>query len=347
MERDTMTQTAADDAPPPHVRVIQMASAYWLSQAVHAVAYFGIADRLADGPVAVEQLAQATGTHAPTLRRVLRVLAAEGLFKTDEQGRFALTPVGETLRSDSPSLARRTVLALVADYWWPSWGRFLDCLRTGETGMVQAHGQRIFEYLSEHPEDASNFNAAMIGFHGAEPPAVAVDYDFSQIGTLVDVGGGSGNLLTTILQANPNLRGVLFDLPHVTTDAEKTVAARGLSDRCRVVAGDFFEAVPEGGDAYLLSHIVHDFGDDDGVRILTNCRRAMGDRGRLLIVEWVLRPGDEPDPAKLLDIVMLVMPGGQERTEEEYRALLAKAGFRLTRVVPTASPVSVVEAAPA
>ena len=213
--------------------------------------------------------------------------------------------------------------------------------------MAQAHGQRIFEYLAEHPEDASNFNAAMIGFHGSEPPAVAAAYDFSQVGTLVDVGGGSANLLTTILQANPDLRGVLFDLPAATTDAEKTVAARGLSDRCRVVAGDFFEAVPEGGDAYLLSHIVHDFGDDDGVRILTNCRRAMGDRGRLLIVEWVLRPGDEPDPAKLLDIVMLVMPGGQERTEEEYRALLAKAGFRLTRAVTTASPVSVVEAVPA
>jgi hypothetical protein len=346
MESDAVARSTADDTPPPHVQVIQMASAYWLSRAVYAVARLGIADLLADGPVAVDQLAQATGTHAPTLRRVLRTLAAQGLFKTDEQGRFALAPLGDTLRSDAPGAARPTVLALAADYWWESWRHLDGCLRTGATGMVQAHGQRVFEYLGQHPEDAANFNAAMIGFHGAEPPAVAAAYDFSGIGTLVDVGGGSGNLLTTILQGNPDMRGVLFDLPQATADGERTIAAAGLADRGRAVAGDFFEAVPEGGDAYLLSHIIHDWGEQESLQILANCRRAMRDRARLLIVEWVLRPGDEPDLAKLLDLVMLVMPGGQERTEAEYRALLAKAGFNLTRVVPTASPASVVEAVP-
>jgi O-methyltransferase domain/Dimerisation domain len=340
------TTRAPDDTPPPHVQVIQMASAYWLSRAVYEVARLGLADLLADGPVAVEQLAQATSTQAPALRRVLRTIAAQGLFRTDEQGRFALTPLGATLRSDAPGSVRPTVLALTSDHWWESWRHLDGCLRTGETGMVQAHGQRLFEYLGQHPEDAANFNAAMIGFHGAEPPAVAAAYDFAGIGTLVDVGGGSGNLITTILRDNPGLRGVLFDLPQATSDGEKTIAATGLADRCRVVAGDFFEAVPEGGDAYLLSHIIHDWGEEECLRILSNCRRAMRDQARLLLVEWVLRPGDEPDPAKVLDLVMLVMPGGQERTEQEYRALLARAGFNLTRVVPTASSASVVEAIP-
>lgn len=346
MESEVTARVAADDTPPPHVQIIQMASAYWLSRAVYEVARLGIADLLTDGPVAVEQLAQVTGTDAPSLRRVLRTLAAHGLFKTDERGRFAVTPLGDALRSDAPGAARPTVLALTSDHWWESWRHLDGCLRTGETGMVQAHGQRLFDYLGEHPEDAANFNAAMIGFHGAEPSAVAAAYDFSGIGTLVDVGGGSGNLITTILRDNPAMRGVLFDLPQATTDGETTIAVTGLTDRCRVAAGDFFEAVPEGGDAYLLSHIIHDWSDEECLRILSNCRRAMRDQARLLIVEWVLPPGDEPHPARLLDLVMLVMAGGQERTEEEYRALLAKAGFDLTRVVPTASPTSVVEALP-
>ena len=340
------TPPAATQGPPPHAQVIQMATAYWVSRAVYVAARLGIADHLRDGPRDAEQLAVATGTHAPTLRRVLRALASVGLFRTDEQGRFALTPLGAALQSDAPGAARSTVIALAGDWMWPAWGEILHCLRTGETGVEKAHGLAAFDLLARDPEEASHFNAAMIGFHGAEPPAVAEAYDFAGIGTLVDVGGGSGNLLITVLKANPALRGMLYDLPHVAAEAEQNVAAAGLADRCRVVRGSFFEAVPQGGDAYVLSHIIHDWSEDECLRILANCRRAMGDRGRLLIVESVLRPGDEPDPGKLLDLVMLVAPGGQERSEEEYRALLDKGGFRLSRVVPTRSSVSIVEAVP-
>jgi hypothetical protein len=332
--------------PPPHVQVIQMVTGLWLSRAVYAAAQLGIADLIGDGASEVEHLATATGTHAPTLRRLLRMLASVGLFRSDERGRYALTPLGATLRSDAPGAARSSAITLGGPWWWSAWGEFEHSLKTGETGMQKAHGQGIFDYLSQHPEDASHFNATMIGIHGGEPAAVATAYDFSGIGTLVDVGGGTGNLLTTILEANPALNGVLFDLPHVATEAERSIAAAGLADRCRVESGSFFEAVPAGGNVYMLSHIIHDWDEETCVKILANCRRAMGSDGRLLIVESVLSPGDEPDFGKLLDLVMLVIPGGQERSEDEYRDLLAKAGFRLTRVVPTQSAVGVVEAVP-
>ena len=333
-------------APPPHVQVIQLATSYWISRAIYAVAHLGIPDLIGDGPAEVEQLASASGTHAPTLRRVLRTLASAGVFRSDEQGRFSLTPLGAALRSDAPGAARSTVLCLSGEWIWPAWGEILHCLRTGETGMAKAHGKGIFDFLAANPEEASHFNAAMIGIHGGEPPAVAEAYDFSGISTLVDVGGGTGNLLTTILKANPSLQGVLFDVPHVVAEAERQIAAAGLAGRCRVAAGDFFQSVPDGGDAYLLSHIIHDWDEETCVKILANCRRAIPADGRLLIVESVLRPGDEPDFGKLIDLVMLLIPGGQERSEDEYRPLLAKAGFTLNRVVPTRSPVSVVEAVP-
>jgi hypothetical protein len=343
---DTADTVAAAQVPP-HVQVIQMATAYWVSRAVFAVAHFGIADLLKDGPQAAEALAAATGTHGPTLRRVLRAVASIGVFRTDEQGRFALTPLGAALQSDAHGSARSSVIALAGDLWWPAWGEFLHCVRTGETGVGKVYGANIFDLLAQDPENASHFDAAMIGFHGAEPPAVAEAYDFSSVGTLVDVGGGTGNLLITILNTHPQLRGVLCDLPHVASEAERNVTTAGLAERCRVVPGSFFEAIPAGGDAYLLSHIIHDWHEDECLRILANCHTAMGAGGRLLIVESVLRAGDEPDLGKILDLVMLVSPGGQERTEQEYRALLKKAGFKLTRVVPTRSPVSVVEATPA
>jgi cyclopropane fatty-acyl-phospholipid synthase-like methyltransferase len=212
--------------------------------------------------------------------------------------------------------------------------------------MQKASGMSIFEYLSEHSQDASDFNEAMIGFHGSEPPAVAAAYDFSVFDTLVDVGGGTGNLLAAILQRYPKVRGILADLPHVVPEASALIRERGLEGRVTIEPVDFFESVPAGGDACLLSHVIHDWTEDQCITILSNCRKAMKSGGRLLIIEMVLPAGDTPHPGKLLDIAMLVMPGGQERTEEEYAALLSKAGFRLTRVVPTQSPVCVVEASP-
>jgi hypothetical protein len=276
----------------------------------------------------------------------LPTLASVGIFRTDASGRISLTPLGAALRSDAPGAARSTVIAMAGEWMWPAWGEILHCLRTGETGMARAHGRGIFDFLAGSPDEASHFNAAMIGMHGSEPAAVAEAYDFAGIGTLIDVGGGSGNLLTTILKANPALRGVLFDLPHVVVEAERAIAAAGVADRCSVAPGDFLVSVPEGGDAYLLSHIIHDRDEQTCLRILANCRRAMRPDGRLLIVESIIRPDDGPDPRKILDLVMLVIPGGQERSADEHGVLLEQAGFGLSRVVPTRSPVSVVEARP-
>lgn len=210
--------------------------------------------------------------------------------------------------------------------------------------MEKEFGMTIFEYLAAHPQEASYFNEAMIGFHGDEPQAVASAYSLGAGETIVDVGGGTGNLLAALLEGHPGTRGVLADLPHVIADARAFIQSRGLLDRVAVDATDFFERVPASGDVYILSHVIHDWSEDQCLTILGNCRHAMKPDGRLLIVEMVLPPGDTPHPGKLLDLAMLVMPGGQERTEEEYRHLLGRAGFQLTRVVPTASAVSIVEA---
>jgi len=347
MQADTVDTPLAAPQVPPHAQVIRMATAYWVSRAVYAVARLGIADLLKDEPRDAEHLAAATDTHAPTLRRVMRSLASVGLFRTDEQDRFALTTLGAALQSDAPGAARSTVIALAGEWMWAAWGEVLHAVRTGETGLQKALGVSEYQYLAQHPEEASHFNAAMIGFHGDEPAAIVESYDFSGMLRVVDVGGGSGNLLGTILTANPNVRGVLLDRPQVVPDAERNLSAVGVTDRCQVAGGDFLEAVPDGGDVYIVSHCIHNWDEPSCVRILANCRRAMQQAGRLLIIEAVVRPGDEPDPAKILDLAMLLIPGGQERSQDEYRILLETAGFRLTRVVPTRTSASIIEAVPA
>jgi SAM-dependent methyltransferase len=223
----------------------------------------------------------------------------------------------------------------------------LYSLETGKPGFDKALGMPLFEYLSQHPDEASYFSEAMVGFHGPEPPTVAAAYDFSRFKTVVDVGGATGNLLATILSKHAGQRGVLFDRLHVVGDAPALLKARGVEERVTIVAGDFFETVPTGGDAYLLSHVIHDWKEDQCLTILGHCRKVIKPGGRLLIVETVLPAGDTPHLGKIQDMVMLVFPGGQERTEAEYASLLDRGGFRLTRVVPTASVVSVVEAVPA
>jgi hypothetical protein len=322
-----------------------MAMGHWVSRIAYLAARLGLADLLADGSRTADELAGPTGTHAPSLYRLMRALANLGILTEGADRRFALTPVGEALRTGAPGAARATVLTIASDWWIRGFSELPYSVQTGKSGFEKALGMPIFDYLGQNPDDASMFTETMIGFHGAEPAAVAESYDFSNVGILVDVGGASGHLLTTILGRHPAPRGMLFDLPHVVRDAPALVRARGLTDRVTIQAGSFFEHVPGGGDAYLLSHIIHDWSEAQCLTILGNCRRAMRAAGRLLIVEMVLPDDDAPHPGKMLDLMMLVGPGGQERTEQEYGALLDKAGFRLTRVVPTASPVSVVEAA--
>jgi hypothetical protein len=336
---DSKTESA-----PPHAQLVQMAMAHWVSHIVYVAAKLSLADHLAKGPKGADKLAGETGTHAPSLYRLMRTLANLGILTEDATHQFSLTPLGEPLQTGAPGSARATILTIASDWWVAGFGQLLYSVETGKSGFEKSMGMPMFDWLGKHPEEASMFSETMIGVHGAEPPAVADAYDFSGLTTIVDVGGATGNLLTTILNNYPGSRGILFDLPHVVRDAPQLIQARGLADRVTIEAGNFFERVPSGSNAYLLSHIIHDWTEDQCLSILGNCRREMNPGSRLLIIEMVLPTGDTPHPGKMLDMMMLVGPGGQERTEQEYSTLLAKAGLRLTRVVPTESPVSVVEA---
>jgi hypothetical protein len=331
---------------PPSIQLIQMATACWASRVLYVAARLRLADHLASGPKTAEALAGPTETHAPSLGRLMRTLASMGLLTEKENQCFGLTPLGEALKSGAPGAARATVLTLAGDWIWNGFGNFLYSVQTGKSGLEKSLGQPIFDWLAKHPTEASLFSETMIGVHGEEPATVAAAYDFSSVGTLVDVGGATGHLLCTVLARHTGIRGILFDLPHVVRDAPALIHSRGLTDRITIEPGSFFEKVPEGHGAYLLSHIIHDWSEEQCLKILGHCRRAMKPESRLLIVEMVLPPGDTPHPGKMLDMMMLVGPGGQERTGDEYRALLAKAGLRMTRIVPTESPVSVVEAVP-
>lgn len=335
---------AAAPSPPPHVQLIEMGTGGAVAHIVQFAAKLGLADHLTGGPKSAAELAGPLALHAPSLHRFMRSMAGLGLLSEGEAQRFSLTRLGEALKADAPGSARATLLMTGSDWVGSGFANLLHSLQTGRTGFEKAQGMPLFDYLARHPEDASVFSGAMVGLHGAEPPAVAAAYDFSTFKTVVDVGGASGNMLAAILGRHLEPRGLLFDRPHVVADAGKLLKANGVADRVTVEAGDFFQSVPSGGDAYLLSHILHDWNDDQCLAILGHCRKALRPDGRLLIVEMVLPPGDAPHPGKLLDMVMLVLTGGQERTEAEYARLLRKAGFRLSRVVATQSPVSVVEA---
>jgi hypothetical protein len=333
------TQTA-----PPHAQLIQMAMGHWVSHIVHVAAKLDLADHLAKGPMSADQLAHLTGTHAPSLYRLLRTLASLGIVAEDHAGSFGLTSLGEALKTGAPGCARATILSIASDWWISGFGQLLYSVQTGKSGFEKTLGMPIFDWFAQHPVEASMFSETMVGFHGAEPPAVAAAYDFSGLKTIVDVGGATGNLLAAVLDRYPGSRGILYDLPHVVRDAPALLKSRGVADRVTIAAGSFFDSVPAGGDAYLLSHIIHDWSEDQCLTILGNCRRVMNSGSRLLIIEMVIPGGNTPHPGKMLDLMMLVGPGGRERTEPEYAALLGKAGLRLTQVVPTDSAVSVVEA---
>ena len=341
-------EQSRDEAPrkPLHAQLIEMGTAHWISQIVHVAAKLDLADHLSGAPRSAAELAGATGTHAPSLHRLMRTLAHLGLLTEDEAQRFALTPLGAALKKGAPGSARPAILTLASEAFSAGFGQLLYSVQTGKSGFEKSLGMPVFDWLGQNPDMASLFSETMVGVHGEEPAAVAAAYDFSGLKTIVDVGGATGNLLTTVLGRAPGASGILYDLPHVVRDAPAFIGARGLTDRVTIEAGSFFERVPSGGDAYLLSHVIHDWSEAQCLTILRNCRRAMKPDSRLLLVEMVLPAGDTPHPGKVLDMMMLVGPGGQERTEQEYSRLLAKAGFRMTRVVPTESAVSILEAVP-
>ena len=318
----------------PRERLLSIIRDFRTTQAVYVATRLGIPDLLAAGPRDIEELARETGSHPPSLRRVLMALAAAGVLDKVGPRRFALAPMGVALRTGVPGSLRPSVLFLLNEAHWRPWGHLLHTVQTGETAFNHVHGASLFEYLARHPEEANLFNMGMAGNSPAHARLVAASYDFSRMSLVVDVAGGRGRLLATILEANPHLRGILFDLPHVVDSARELLDETGVVDRCELVGGDFFAAVPDGGDAYILRNIIHDWEDDQAVAILMTCRRAMADDARLVLVERYLP--DDPREAPLVfhaDLEMLVNVGGRERTTDEYETLLARSGLRLARTI--------------
>jgi hypothetical protein len=327
-------------------QMAQMIMGFRVTQMIYVAARLGIADLLHERPRTAEELAGATGTHAPSLYRLLRALAGAGIFAEDAQGRFGMTPLAEPLRTGVPGSRRQQAILFGEEARWRAWGDLLYSVTTGEPAFPHLFSTTMWEYQSGRPELNAAFNDFMTAITAPSTPAVVAAYDFSGIDTLVDVGGGHGLLLAAILRANPHLRGILCDAPHVIEGARPLLEEAGVLDRCELASCDFFSSVPPGADAYLLKSIVHDWSDDLALAILQTCRRAIPDHGRLLLVENIVPPGNDPHPGKLTDLQMLVMLGGRERTESEFRSLLSAAGFTLTRTIPTESPVSIVEAVP-
>jgi hypothetical protein len=321
-----------------------MLEGHMLAQAISAAVRLGVPDLLKDGPESSEALARRTETHPAALYRLLRIFAAAGLLVETPHRRFALTPTGALLRRDVPNSLHSTAAFISTDGHWRRWGNLLHHLRTGEPAR-----QAVWDTWEEHPEEAALFNGYMTEMATMRAAAVLGGYDFRGIARLVDVGGGHGRLLASILKAYPLMRGILFDLPHVIGGAKPLLDAAGVADRCECVAGSFFETVPEGADAYLLSVVIHDWDDEQAGAILKTCRAAMAPSGRLLLVEHVIPAGGEQSlSVLLLDLRMLVgTKGGRERTAEEFDALLSASGFRLRRIVPLESSFNVIEGVPA
>jgi hypothetical protein len=319
---------------------------YNTTQMLYVAAKLEIADRLAGGPRGADELAQEAGAHPRALYRLLRALTHVGVFAEDDKRRFRLTPMADLLRADVPGSLRAFALSYGEPWWWTPWGRLLDTVRTGRTAFDATLGQGFFEYLQQHPDAAAVFNANMTAMTGRDVPELVTTYDFGGTGLLVDIAGGHGALVSAILQTGRRARAILFDQPAVIAGARARLEAAGIAERCTLMAGSFFETIPAGGDTYTLKDIIHDWDDARAIEILRNCRRAMTPEAKLLLIERVLPADGEPAVGKMVDVTMMVLTGGMERTETEYRALLEAAGFTLQRVVFTHSATSVLEAIP-
>ena len=325
--------------------LFQMVIGKWISQALGTVVEIGVPDLLTNGARRCRDLAREAGVSEDGLYRLLRALASVGVFAEGADRRFKLTLMGQFLRSDHPESVAGYARFTAHDTTWRPWGRLDYSVKTGMPAFDQIFGAPVFEYLSKNPEAAAVFDNAMTSISTVEARAAAAAYDFTGIKTLMDVAGGHGLLLATVLGRNKTMRGVLFDLPHVAAGAGATFTRAGVTGRVRIESGDFFKELPSGTDAIIMKHIIHDWDDDSATRILQTCRRALGPRGKVLIVDPVVPPGNTPHYGKLLDLEMLVLtPRGRERTKTEFAKLLRGAGFRLSRVIATRSPLSVVEA---
>jgi SAM-dependent methyltransferase len=332
---------------PPEVGVLELMSGCFATYAVHAAARLGLADALAGGSRTAEDVALELGTSPDSTYRLLRACTALGLFRDDGGGRFSLTSTGATLRADSPDSMRPVVLMIGDPRYQAVWGQLPEAVRSGRPRATEVHGVSMWELLERDPDYAATFNDAMTRLTTLDWPTVAAAYDFTPFGTIVDVGGGHGQLLALMLEAAPAADGVLLEQQGLMGRAEQRLREAGVLSRCRLEAGSFFDTAPDDGDLYVLRRVVHDFDDDRAVALLANLGRHMRPDATLLLMESVVPPGDEPHFAKTLDLDMLLFVGGRERTAQEYADLLGRAGFEMTRVVPTISPISLVEARPA
>lgn len=353
METALVTDVPAAPSParslaqPPAAALLALVNGYRVSQAIHVAAVLGVADQLADGARASDDLAARVGAHPGTLYRLLRALASVGVLREEPERRFALTPLGACLRADVPEQIRPMAIGVGQAPAWQAWGALLHSVRTGEDAFRHVYGVSKWEYDARDPEAGARFDARMTASSQRQAGPVLAAYDFGRFASIVDVAGGQGALLAAILGAHPAARGVLFDQAHVVAHAGPLLEEAGVRDRCRIVAGSFFDAVPDGGDAYVLKSILHDWQDDQAVAILRTIRQAMGPRATLVVVERLIGPPNEDSETKFADLNMLVSPFGQERTREEFAALFAAAGFRLVSVIPTGTDEkSVIEGQP-
>jgi len=323
---------------------MQLSTGYIASTCVYLAVKLRIPDLLEAAPRTSTELARELNVNEDALYRVLRTLVSLGLFEEKGSRTFANNLATSMLRTKTPGSMYDMALWMSDPFHFQIYANALHSVQTGKPAVEETFGVPVFEYFSKNREESEVFNNAMTMFSAMVIPAVLEAYDFSGIGTIVDIAGGHGRVLTSILQKYPSMRGVLFDLDHVLAGARPAIESLGLSDRCRTVSGDFFKSVPEGGDAYIMKHIIHDWDDDQAATILKNIRSAMNRGGRVILLESVVAPGSQPDFAKIIDLEMLLLPGGRERTQQEFRDLFVRAGFELTRVIPTKSPLSVIEA---
>jgi len=327
---------------PPQLHVLELLDGHKVTQCLCVAMRLGVADQLNNGPRACADLARTLDVNADALYRVMRLLASKQIFKELPDRRFELTPAAALLRTGVKNSLRASIG--LTDQNWPTWEYLIDSVRTGQPMFEKVFGMPLFGYYAKHPEKSELFDQAMAEFSRPIAKAIVTSYAFSGIDRLVDVGGGDGSLISVILRAHPRMTATLFEGPWAAERARRSIDAAGLGERCEVVAGDFFASVPAGGDAYLVKHILHDWNDERALALLASCHRAMKPGARLLIVELIIPPGNEPFVGKDLDIQMLLATGGRERTKEEYEALLHQAGFKLCRVVPTPFVMCVIEA---
>jgi hypothetical protein len=324
-------------------RMLELLYGHLTVQALHVAATLGVADRLAEGPATAATLAAEIGAHAPSLYRLMRMLVGCGAFHEAGDGRFSLTPLGATLRSTGPGSVRDWALYVGGPAIWQGLGRLPDAIRTGEPGFVLAHGVPVYEYMAGHPALGAAFDRWMTRQSDGHNEAILAGYDFSPFRTVADIGGGQGSTLAAILRGNPALRGILLDVPKVVADTAP-LAEAGVLGRCDVVAGDMTETVPGGADAYLLKRVLMMLGDEQAIRVLRHCAGVLPPGGKVLVIEMLMPRLDEPGPARLFDLLMMVNNrGGRIRTEAEFRELFAAAGLRLTNCIATASPNSILE----